>query len=105
MSLHRLKVKFLVKGSWLIFINNSEEATKAKDDDPNGEKLVKTRKPLEEAIKFLTPLIQLSPQNIQGHLMACEIYYRKGINNFNISRSDEYYRKIDVDFKIVTSNL
>jgi hypothetical protein len=81
MNLPRRKVNFFSFNNG-IFTYNSDEANKPKDTDPLGEKLVKTRKPLEEAIKFLTPLIQLSPQNIEGHLMACEIYYRKGMNNF-----------------------
>lgn len=42
------------------------------------EKLVKTETPLEEAIKFLKPLQQLASNKIETHLMAFEIYYRKG---------------------------
>ncbi|KAH0500867.1 N-alpha-acetyltransferase 16, NatA auxiliary subunit [Microtus ochrogaster] len=34
--------------------------------------------PLEEAIKFLTPLKTLAADNIQTHLLAFEIYFRKG---------------------------
>lgn len=36
--------------------------------------------PLEQAIKFLKPLQQLATDRIETHLMAFEIYYRKGEN-------------------------
>lgn len=40
--------------------------------------LVKTETPLEEAIKFLVPLQNLARDRIETHLMAFEIYTRKG---------------------------
>lgn len=39
---------------------------------------MKCEKPLDEAIKFLTPLQLLAKERIDTHLMAFEIYYRKG---------------------------
>lgn len=42
------------------------------------EKLARPEDPLEEAIKFLQPLLQLASNNINTHLLAFEIYYRKG---------------------------
>uniref|UniRef100_A0A8C7XDM9 N-alpha-acetyltransferase 15, NatA auxiliary subunit n=1 Tax=Oryzias sinensis TaxID=183150 RepID=A0A8C7XDM9_9TELE len=61
---------------------------KKKDDDdeeiggPKEElipdKLVKVENPLEEAIKFLMPLKQLVKEKIDTHLLAFEIYFRKG---------------------------
>ncbi|KAK2890988.1 hypothetical protein QQF64_007140 [Cirrhinus molitorella] len=41
------------------------------------EKLAKVENPLEEAIKFLTPLKNLVKNKIETHLMAFEIYLRK----------------------------
>lgn len=38
--------------------------------------------PLEEAIKFLIPLKNLVADNIDTHLLAFEIYFRKG-NSLN----------------------
>lgn len=35
--------------------------------------------PLEQAIKFLQPLQELASNRIETHLMAFEIYIRKGI--------------------------
>lgn len=60
---------------------------KKKDDDdeeiggPKEElipdKLAKVENPLEEAIKFLTPLKNLVKNKIETHLLAFEIYFRK----------------------------
>ncbi|KAK1803966.1 hypothetical protein P4O66_003902 [Electrophorus voltai] len=41
------------------------------------EKLVKVENPLEEAVKFLTPLKNLARNKIDTHLLAFEIYLRK----------------------------
>uniref|UniRef100_H3D472 N-alpha-acetyltransferase 15, NatA auxiliary subunit n=1 Tax=Tetraodon nigroviridis TaxID=99883 RepID=H3D472_TETNG len=41
------------------------------------EKLVKVENPLEEAVKFLTPLKHLVKEKIDTHLLAFEIYFRK----------------------------
>uniref|UniRef100_A0A672K1J7 Uncharacterized protein n=1 Tax=Sinocyclocheilus grahami TaxID=75366 RepID=A0A672K1J7_SINGR len=41
------------------------------------EKLAKVENPLEEAVKFLTPLKNLVKNKIETHLMAFEIYLRK----------------------------
>ncbi|KAH0520369.1 N-alpha-acetyltransferase 16, NatA auxiliary subunit [Microtus ochrogaster] len=43
--------------------------------------------PLEEAIKFLTPLKTLAADNIQTHLLAFEIYFRKEY----LSKPDSVY--------------
>ncbi|NWI36088.1 NAA15 acetyltransferase, partial [Picathartes gymnocephalus] len=61
---------------------------KKKDDDDEEiggpkeelipEKLAKVEAPLEEAIKFLTPLKNLVKNKIETHLFAFEIYFRKG---------------------------
>lgn len=54
--------------------DNKKDETKAKIDP---KELVKCEKPLDEAIKFLTPLQILAKERIDTHLMAFEIYYRK----------------------------
>jgi len=55
--------------------DNKKDEGKAKIDP---KELVKCEKPLDEAIKFLTPLQLLAKERIDTHLMAFEIYYRKG---------------------------
>lgn len=47
-------------------------------EDLDPSKLERTEEPLAEAIHFLKPLQSLAPQRIQTHLMAFEIYLRKG---------------------------
>jgi len=42
------------------------------------EKLERPEDPLGEAVKFLVPLQQFAPKDVNTHLLAFEIYYRKG---------------------------
>jgi len=56
---------------------DDEMDTPAKDE-LIPEKLERPEDPLEEATKFLTPLLMLSPDNINTHLLAFEIYFRRG---------------------------
>jgi len=51
-----------------------------KDEDPKGEKLVKTDKPLEEAVKFLKPLQEFSPNVIETQLLAFDVHFRRGLS-------------------------
>ncbi|XP_071055801.1 N-alpha-acetyltransferase 15, NatA auxiliary subunit isoform X2 [Onthophagus taurus] len=46
-------------------------------DELIPEKLAKVEEPLEQAVKFLQPLQTLAKDNIETHLMAFEVYYRK----------------------------
>ncbi|RKF57454.1 N-terminal acetyltransferase A complex subunit nat1 [Erysiphe neolycopersici] len=54
----------------------SEEAKKT-DDDPDGTKLAATTEPLNDAMKFLSPLLQLREKSIDVQIAAFEIYIRK----------------------------
>ena len=54
-----------------------EMDTPAKDE-LIPEKLERPDDPLEEATKYLTPLVTLSSDNIQTHLLAFEIHFRRG---------------------------
>lgn len=47
-------------------------------DELVPDKLARAEDPLDQAIKFLKPLQDLASKNIETHLMAFEIYYRKG---------------------------
>ncbi|XP_035767409.1 N-alpha-acetyltransferase 15, NatA auxiliary subunit-like [Neolamprologus brichardi] len=63
----------------------NQKKKKEDDDEEIGgpkeelipDKLVKVENPLEEAIKFLTPLKHLVKDKIDTHLLAFEIYFRK----------------------------
>ncbi|CAG0918879.1 unnamed protein product [Notodromas monacha] len=48
-----------------------------KNDDLNPDKLSGVENPLEEALKFLTPLFQMLPNNPEIYCFGFEIYYRK----------------------------
>ncbi|TNM86258.1 hypothetical protein fugu_008529 [Takifugu bimaculatus] len=64
----------------------NQKKKKEDDDEEIGgpkeelipEKLVKVENPLEEAVKFLMPLKHLVKEKIDTHLLAFEIYFRKG---------------------------
>ncbi|KAI1436137.1 tetratricopeptide [Xylaria sp. CBS 124048] len=48
-----------------------------KDDDPIGLKLASTTQPLIEATKFLSPILQFSPKNVDGQIAGFEVYIRR----------------------------
>ncbi|KAI0485066.1 NMDA receptor-regulated protein 1-domain-containing protein [Xylariaceae sp. FL0804] len=48
-----------------------------KDDDPLGFKLAATTEPLVQATKFLVPILQFSPKNIDGQIAGFEVYVRR----------------------------
>lgn len=53
------------------------EEAKKKDDDPNGVKLAATADPLGDAMKFLGPILQFSPKNIEGQIAGFDVYIRR----------------------------
>ncbi|XP_061290446.1 N-alpha-acetyltransferase 16, NatA auxiliary subunit isoform X4 [Bos javanicus] len=57
---------------------DEEEETSGFKEELLPEKLERIENPLEEAIKFLIPLKNLVADNIDTHLLAFEIYFRKG---------------------------
>jgi tetratricopeptide (TPR) repeat protein len=56
---------------------NKDGEEKKKDDDPFGEKLAETADPLGEAMKFINPLLQYSPKNIDAQLAGFEVYMHR----------------------------
>ncbi|KAL8712323.1 MAG: hypothetical protein Q9220_003474 [cf. Caloplaca sp. 1 TL-2023] len=50
---------------------------KKEDKDPKGTKLVTTVEPLVDAMKFVTPLLEFSPKNIDAQLVGCEVFLRR----------------------------
>ncbi|KAL8998013.1 MAG: hypothetical protein Q9169_002853 [Polycauliona sp. 2 TL-2023] len=55
----------------------ADGVTKKEDKDPQGAKLVEKAEPLMEAMKFLTPLLEFSPQNITAQQIGFEVYLRR----------------------------
>ncbi|XP_032170252.1 N-alpha-acetyltransferase 16, NatA auxiliary subunit isoform X3 [Mustela erminea] len=58
--------------------DEEEEEASGLKEELTPEKLERIENPLEEAIKFLIPLKNLVADNIDTHLLAFEIYFRKG---------------------------
>ncbi|KAF2771686.1 N-terminal acetyltransferase A, auxiliary subunit [Teratosphaeria nubilosa] len=54
--------------------------TKREDQDPLGLEAFKTsaEKPLDEAMKFVQPLLELSPKNVDAQVAGFEVYIRRG---------------------------
>ncbi|KAL9598223.1 MAG: hypothetical protein Q9219_004643 [cf. Caloplaca sp. 3 TL-2023] len=50
---------------------------KKEDLDPRGTKLVQTAEPLVDAMKFLTPLLEYSPKNIEAQHVGFEVFVRR----------------------------
>ncbi|EXJ77388.1 acetyltransferase [Capronia epimyces CBS 606.96] len=56
----------------------SEDVDNKKEDpDPFGKTLVETKDPLKEAMKFLGPLLELSPQLVEAQCVGFELYVRR----------------------------
>ena len=63
--------------------NKNKKKTEEEMDSPAKDELIPDKlerpdDPMEEAMRFLTPLLTLANKNINTHLLAFEIYYRKG---------------------------
>jgi N-alpha-acetyltransferase 15/16, NatA auxiliary subunit len=56
---------------------DDEGTTKKEDPDPMGLELVKTEKPLEDALKFMNPVLELSPKNFDGQSAGFEVHLRR----------------------------
>lgn len=50
---------------------------KKEDKDSAGLQLLKTSEPLTEAMKFVTPLLEFSPKNIDAQHVGFEIFFRR----------------------------
>lgn len=54
------------------------EVVKKVDEDPNGEKLAETQTPLEDAMKFLTPVLKFAPKLLEGQVLGAEVFMGRG---------------------------
>jgi N-alpha-acetyltransferase 15/16, NatA auxiliary subunit len=53
---------------------------KKDDQDPLGKSLVETKEPLQDAMKFLNPLLELSPDILEAQSVGFEVYYRRSMS-------------------------
>ncbi|EKJ69489.1 hypothetical protein NXS19_003461 [Fusarium pseudograminearum] len=56
---------------------SKEGEVKKQDDDPFGFKLAETTDPLDDAMKYINPLLQFSPKNINAQFAGFEVYMRR----------------------------
>ncbi|RMZ87152.1 hypothetical protein DV736_g5620, partial [Chaetothyriales sp. CBS 134916] len=54
-----------------------QEDSKKEDTDPFGKKLLETKDPLHDALKFLNPLLEFSSDLVDAHVVGFEIYSRR----------------------------
>ena len=54
-----------------------EGENKKEDPDPFGKTLLETKEPLKEAMKFLGPLLEFCPENVEGQEVGFETYLRR----------------------------
>ena len=62
---------------------------KKEDKDPQGQKLLQTTEPLADAMKFVTPLLEYSPRNLEAQLASFEVFIRR--SNYPFSRFPLYF--------------
>jgi peptide alpha-N-acetyltransferase len=58
-------------------VKDADGETKKKDDDPDGVKLAATTEPMNDAMKFVMPLLQFSPKSIDAQIAGFEVYLRR----------------------------
>lgn len=60
---------------------------KKEDTDPNGEKLRETKTPLDDAMKYLSPLLNSSPKSIEAQNVGFEVFFRRSKQIFTFRSS------------------
>ncbi|KAJ5138611.1 uncharacterized protein N7515_003459 [Penicillium bovifimosum] len=56
---------------------SADGETKTEDPDPMGNNLVQTQDPMKDVLKFLTPLLESSPQNVEAQCLGFEVHSRR----------------------------
>ncbi|KAJ3416121.1 N-alpha-acetyltransferase 16, NatA auxiliary subunit [Chytridiales sp. JEL 0842] len=57
--------------------NNDSGSKKKVDEDPDGVKLASVSNPLDESLKFLKPLLEHRPSNIESQVLGSLVYLRR----------------------------
>lgn len=60
-------------------VADAEGEAKKEDPDPRGLKLVETKEPLEAALRFLVPVLEFSPKNLEAQTLGFEIQLRRSM--------------------------
>ncbi|KAF2002847.1 N-alpha-acetyltransferas-like protein 15 [Amniculicola lignicola CBS 123094] len=57
--------------------SSGDSEVKKEDPDPKGLQLAQTKEPLEASLKFLAPLLEFSPKNIEAQNLGFEVHLRR----------------------------
>ena len=57
--------------------NSTEMETKKEDKDPEGKQLLETEDPLKDSLKFLLPMLESSPKNLEAQKVGFEVFLRR----------------------------
>jgi len=56
-----------------------DDPNKKVDDDPNGQKLLDSKDYVEDCIPFVKTLLEFSPNRIESHILATQVYTLKSL--------------------------
>lgn len=62
---------------------------KKEDPDPEGKTLLETKTPLEDAMKYLEPLLEFTPKNLEAQKVGFEVLIRRGMAAFTAMHYSE----------------
>jgi tetratricopeptide (TPR) repeat protein len=65
---------------------DADAETKPADEDPNGNKLLESKTPLEDAMPYVTALLEFSPKLIASQFAGFDVYVRKSMYFLESSR-------------------
>lgn len=87
-------------------LKDADGEAKKQDDDPEGAKLAATTEPMNDAMKFVTPLLQFSPRSIEAQIAGFEVYIRRSRCLIPLlNRTNILHRKIPPRFEVLTSRV
>ena len=58
---------------------SADGEAKKEDSDPLGKTLSETKEPLQDAMRFLTPLLEFSPNSIGAQCIGFEVFFRRSM--------------------------
>jgi N-alpha-acetyltransferase 15/16, NatA auxiliary subunit len=69
---------------------SGDAEAKKEDPDPNGAKLLETPSPLDDAMPYVSFLLERSPKNIESQTAGFEVFLRKSMTS-NMGKLDRLY--------------
>ena len=69
---------------------NPEGEQKKEDKDPEGRLLVQTAEPLNDAMKFVTPMLEFSPKSLEAQKACFEVFLRRSMSMRTHAHAESY---------------